>query len=66
MRCASPLFHDIGKAQTALLNGLCDKIRRTLQASVTVNSRVELVEGNSLPVSEGKAKRIQDPRPKDA
>jgi phenylacetate-CoA ligase len=46
-------------------NALRDKIRRTLQASITVNARVELCESGSLPVSEGKAKRVIDKRPKD-
>jgi phenylacetate-CoA ligase len=47
------------------LNALREKIRRTLQNSITVNPKVELVESNSLPVSEGKAKRVLDKRPKD-
>jgi phenylacetate-CoA ligase len=48
-----------------LLNALKEKIRKTLQASITVNPRVELHEHGSLPISEGKAKRVQDNRPKD-
>ncbi|GHU18978.1 phenylacetate-coenzyme A ligase [Spirochaetia bacterium] len=48
------------------LNALREKIRKTLQASITINPRVELHESGSLPVSEGKAKRVQDMRPKDA
>jgi phenylacetate-CoA ligase len=47
------------------LNALREKIRHTLQTTITVNPRVELVESNSLPVSEGKAKRVLDNRPKD-
>jgi phenylacetate-CoA ligase len=47
------------------LNALKEKIRRTLQASITINPRVELHEGGSLPISEGKAKRVQDNRPRD-
>jgi phenylacetate-CoA ligase len=47
------------------LNALKEKIRKTLQASITINPRVELHENGSLPVSEGKAKRVQDNRPKD-
>ena len=47
------------------LNALREKIRRTLQNSITVNPKVELVESNSLPVSEGKARRVLDKRPKD-
>jgi phenylacetate-CoA ligase len=47
------------------LNALKEKIRRTLQASITINPRVELHESGSLPVSEGKAVRVRDRRPKD-
>jgi phenylacetate-CoA ligase len=47
------------------LNALKEKIRKTLQASITINPKVELHESGSLPVSEGKAKRVQDTRPKD-
>jgi phenylacetate-CoA ligase len=47
------------------LNALKERIRRTLQASITINPRVELHESGFLPVSEGKAKRVQDNRPKD-
>ncbi|GHV78656.1 phenylacetate-coenzyme A ligase [Spirochaetia bacterium] len=48
-----------------LLNALKERIRKTLQASITINPRVELHESGSLPVSEGKAKRVYDKRPKD-
>ncbi len=47
------------------LNALRERIRRTLQASISINPRVELHEAGSLPISEGKAKRVQDTRPKD-
>jgi len=47
------------------LNALKERIRKTLQASITVNPKVELHQGGALPVSEGKAKRVQDMRPKD-
>jgi phenylacetate-CoA ligase len=47
------------------LNALRERIRETLQASITINPRVVLQESGSLPVSEGKAKRVQDNRPKD-
>ncbi|MDR2767223.1 MAG: phenylacetate--CoA ligase [Treponema sp.] len=50
---------------TRPLNALKEKIRRTLQASITINPRVELHESGSLPVSEGKAVRVRDKRPKD-
>ncbi|MDR2370686.1 MAG: phenylacetate--CoA ligase [Treponema sp.] len=47
------------------LNALRERIRKTIQASITVNPRVELHEHGSLPVSEGKAVRVRDTRPKD-
>jgi phenylacetate-CoA ligase len=50
---------------TRPLNALKERIRRTLQSMITINPRVELHESGSLPVSEGKAKRVQDNRPKD-
>jgi phenylacetate-CoA ligase len=50
---------------TRPLNALRERIRKTLQASITINPRVELHEAGSLPASEGKAKRVQDLRPKD-
>jgi len=48
-----------------LLNALRDRIRSTLQASISISPKVELHENGSLPVSEGKAVRVQDLRPKD-
>ena len=50
---------------TRPLNLLREKIRHTLQASITINPRVELHEAGSLPVSEGKAVRVRDSRPRD-
>ena len=47
------------------LNALRERIRETLQASISISSKVELHESGSLPVSEGKAVRVQDLRPKD-
>jgi phenylacetate-CoA ligase len=47
------------------MNAIKEKIRKTLQAMITVNPRVELHESGSLPVSEGKAKRVQDNRSGD-
>jgi phenylacetate-CoA ligase len=56
---------DIFMDDSRILNALKEKIRKTLQASITINPKVELHEHGSLPVSEGKAKRVQDNRPKD-
>jgi phenylacetate-CoA ligase len=47
------------------LNALKDKIKSTLQVSISISPRVELLESGSLPVPEGKAVRVQDTRPKD-
>ena len=56
---------DIFMDDTRPLNALRERIPKTLQASITINPRVELHESGSLPVSEGKAKRVLDTRPKD-
>ena len=56
---------DIFMDDSRPLNALKEKIRKTLQATITINPRVELHESGSLPISEGKAKRVQDNRPKD-
>ena len=47
------------------LNALKERIMQTLQVSISIRPRVELHEGGSLPVSEGKAVRVQDNRPRD-
>jgi phenylacetate-CoA ligase len=47
------------------LHALTEKIRETLQASISISPKVELNENGSLPVSEGKAVRVKDTRPKD-
>jgi phenylacetate-CoA ligase len=56
---------DIFMDDTRPLNALKEKIRKTIQASITITPRVELHEPGALPVSEGKAKRVQDNRPRD-
>jgi phenylacetate-CoA ligase len=56
---------DIFMDDTRPLNALKEKIRETLMASISISPRVELHEGGSLPISEGKAVRVQDTRPKD-
>jgi len=47
------------------LNMLKDKIKENLQVSISISPHVELHEHGSLPVSEGKAVRVKDTRPKD-
>ena len=45
-----------------VLRGLQDTIARALRDEILVTPKVELVQHNSLPRSEGKAKRVQDLR----
>ncbi|MDR3019463.1 MAG: phenylacetate--CoA ligase [Treponema sp.] len=56
---------DIFMDDTRSLNALKDKIKNTLQVSISISPRVELMESGSLPVPEGKAVRVKDERPKD-
>ena len=54
---------DIFMDDTRPLNALKERIRKTLQASITINPKVELLESGSLPIAEGKATRVRDSRP---
>ncbi|MDR2952635.1 MAG: AMP-binding protein, partial [Treponema sp.] len=56
---------DIFMDDSRPLNALREKIRATLQASISISPRVELHESGYLPVSEGKAVRVKDTRVKD-
>jgi len=56
---------DIFMDDSRPLNALKEKIRKTLQATIMLNPKVELHESGALPISEGKAVRVQDKRPKD-
>ena len=56
---------DIFMDDSRPLNALKEKIRKTLQSTITINPKVELHESGALPVAEGKAVRVQDKRPKD-
>jgi phenylacetate-CoA ligase len=47
-----------------VLQGLQQRIARLLQNEILVTPKVELVQSNSLPASEGKAKRVLDLRDK--
>ncbi|MDR2542256.1 MAG: phenylacetate--CoA ligase [Treponema sp.] len=58
---SSNLFMD----DTRPLIALKEKIRKALQASISISPRVELQESGSLPVPEGKAVRVMDTRCKD-
>jgi len=56
---------DIFMDDSRPLNALKEKIKETLQVSISISPRVELHESGSLPISEGKAVRVKDNRPKD-
>ena len=56
---------DIFIDDTRPLLALKEKIIKTLQVSISISPKVELLEGGSLPVPEGKAVRVKDNRPKD-
>lgn len=51
--------------EVSKLESLKRRIVDELKASITISPGVELHEPGSLPVSEGKAKRVVDERPKD-
>jgi phenylacetate-CoA ligase len=51
--------------EVAKLEGLRGRIREELRSSIVITPNVELHEPGSLPVSEGKAKRVVDERPKE-
>jgi len=44
------------------LNGIQERIARALRDEILITPKVELVQSNSLPTSEGKAKRVLDLR----
>ncbi len=45
-----------------VLNALRDKIKTEMSALITINPAIELKEPGSMPVAEGKAKRVDDRR----
>jgi phenylacetate-CoA ligase len=51
--------------EVAKLEALKHKIVEELRASIVISPLVELHEPGALPISEGKAKRVVDERPKD-
>lgn len=51
--------------EVARLEALRTRIREELRSSIVISPLVELHEPGSLPVFEGKAKRVVDERPKD-
>jgi len=48
-----------------VINALRDRLKSEMQALITINPVIEIREPGSLPVSEGKAKRVEDRRPKE-
>lgn len=48
-----------------VINGLRDRLKAEMSALITINPVIEMKQPGSLPVSEGKAKRVEDRRPKD-
>jgi len=65
MTVKTEISSDIFMDDTRPLNALKEKIKETLQASISISPKVELHESGSLPISEGKAVRVKDTRPKD-
>jgi phenylacetate-CoA ligase len=55
---------DVFTEDMRALNALQKRITSKLRDEILVTPKVELVEHNSLPKSEGKAKRVEDKRPK--
>jgi phenylacetate-CoA ligase len=58
------LYQKLFTGDLSQLDSLKGKIKDNLRASITINSHIELHEPGSLPVFEGKAKRVIDERQK--
>ncbi len=58
------IYSKMFKGELAELDRLKGKIKDALRAAIVINAAVELHEPGSLPVFEGKAKRVIDLRPK--
>ncbi|MDD5491701.1 MAG: phenylacetate--CoA ligase [bacterium] len=58
------IYSKMFSGNIAELDTLKSRIREDLRASIIINPHVELHEPGSLPVFEGKAKRVVDNRPK--
>ncbi len=48
-----------------VINALRDRLKAEMSALITINPAIEIREPGSLPVSEGKAKRVEDRRPRE-
>ena len=58
------LYQKLFTGDLAQIDALKGKIKDRLRASITINAHIELHEPGSLPVFEGKAKRVIDDREK--
>jgi len=58
------IYPKMFRGDPSQLEGLKQRIKEDLKASIVINPNVELHEQGSLPVSEGKAKRVVDERPR--
>jgi phenylacetate-CoA ligase len=58
------IYSKMFKGDLRELDTLKEKIKNELRATIVINPVVELHEPGSLPVFEGKAKRVVDERPK--
>ncbi|HPX26333.1 MAG TPA: phenylacetate--CoA ligase [Treponemataceae bacterium] len=56
---------EIFEDDARVLNALRDKLKTELAALISINPVIELKQPNSMPIAEGKAKRVEDRRPKD-
>jgi phenylacetate-CoA ligase len=64
MRVQVEVHSQIFKEDMRYLRGLQEKIAHDLHNELLITPKVELVEPNSLPQSEGKAVRVIDTRPR--
>lgn len=49
-----------------VINALRDRLKSEMSALITINPLIEIKQPGTLPVSEGKAKRVEDRRPIDS
>ncbi len=56
---------EIFEDDARVLNALREKLKTELAALITINPVIELKQPNSMPIAEGKAKRVDDRRPKE-
>jgi len=59
------IYPKLFQGEAARLEALRTKIKEEIRSSIVINPVIELHEPGSLPVFEGKAKRVVDERPKE-